>query len=117
LPHFIGYELVLQMETLNEKLILRNKDLIQILNFQGIEEAQIKVNSHQMMLHKNKIHLIVSKEKEQSSFQFQIYNLQGILQFEYSLIVYKTNYFLSYNNGKIDYCMDKDTRIVRKYQY
>jgi hypothetical protein len=76
---------IIEVQMSNKRIFLRYSNEIKIINFNsGVFKASIDVNSYQMILNNNKLHLVVFKEYEQ--VEFQVYDFNGELETKYSLI-------------------------------
>jgi hypothetical protein len=114
-PFYIDPQVVYQVKILSNHYILRSKDEIRIINLEsGIEQASIKVESHQIILNENRIILVVY-QKSSDDFELHIYNLNGKLRTKYLLNHFTSDSLLSYRNNKIDFLLNKKTLRLKKY--
>jgi hypothetical protein len=107
-------ENVLQIETSNKKYISREDSKVRIVDVDSSKQTGlITVNAYQMIVNKDNIHLIILKEN--GEYEFQIYDFNGNLKSKYTLIGFTNKCFLSYNNDKINFLLNEETKEFSKY--
>jgi hypothetical protein len=113
LPHFINDKNITQIEILNKRYILRTENKLRMINIDtGIEEVSIEVSNYQLIMGYKKFYVVAYNEKNE--FEFQTYNLNGVLEAKYSMVAFTEDSLLLYNN-RIDFLLNKSTLVLKKY--
>jgi hypothetical protein len=99
---------------LNNNYILRHPNNITIVNIvSGIQVASIDITSHQIVTKYNKIYAVISNNN--NGFELQVYNSNGKLERENTLIGFTTDCLLSFGENKIDISLNKRSFLLNEF--
>jgi hypothetical protein len=110
LPFFIDPNVYSEIKVMNKKLIMISENKIRVIDaYTGLEVALIKEKSHQIIIDKDELHMIVYKEHRK--YELQTYNSNFKLKSSY-LINDTDNIedcFFSIKDNKVKFIFNKKT--------